>query len=115
MLKKPAIFILSSPTYIIIPEPLLDKKNFTLWNFRIAAHGGVCPRAAAYTAATKNKIARSAQRPWALHKGLVAILYGLLLVHAVWIEAEIPQKSRRLFEELERIAPLKNAIRATAT
>jgi hypothetical protein len=31
------------------------------------------------------------------------------------IEAEIPQKPRSGFEELERKAPLKNAIRATAT
>jgi hypothetical protein len=37
-------------------------------------------------------------------KGLVAIPLGLLLVHASWIEAEIPQKPRSGFEELERKA-----------
>jgi ABC-type nitrate/sulfonate/bicarbonate transport system substrate-binding protein len=41
--------------------------------------------------------------PWAA-QGAGRNPYGLLLAHAAWIEAEIPQKSRRLFEELERIA-----------
>ncbi|MDR2588936.1 MAG: hypothetical protein LBC67_05860 [Spirochaetales bacterium] len=48
-------------------------------------------------------------------KGLVASPSDLLLAHAAWIAAEIPQKPRSGFEELERIAPLKNAIRAVTT